>query len=242
MVGEGDMYTRQPHATDTHGREERRSNTPTSCCQCVPTSSHPQSNQKNQMIARILCPPPPPSVPHIHKVHDQHRQPLPLTTRNLPAPAPPSPDPLTRGDNHPSHVPPQVAWWHPLSPWPLDLAPIGGPQPPLAPRRLQPATRHDASSPRPMIPRRLGDHGHGGPWCPKGCDHWHGGSLRPPAFDPAPMGNHTPPPPGHHANCNHRDASPPWPPITCLLGDHRLMQAPYRQQSPARRILCPGGP
>ena len=48
MVGRRDLYTRQPHTTDTHGREEGRSNTPTSWCHCVPTSSHPHSNQKNQ--------------------------------------------------------------------------------------------------------------------------------------------------------------------------------------------------
>ena len=44
----GDLYTRQPHATNTHGREEGRSNTPTSWCHCVGTSSHPHSHQKNQ--------------------------------------------------------------------------------------------------------------------------------------------------------------------------------------------------
>ena len=38
MVGRGNLYTRQPHTTDTHGREEGRSNTPTSWCHCVPTS------------------------------------------------------------------------------------------------------------------------------------------------------------------------------------------------------------
>ena len=37
-------YTKQPHTTDTHGREEGRSNTPTSWCHCVPTSS-PQSKK-----------------------------------------------------------------------------------------------------------------------------------------------------------------------------------------------------
>ena len=47
MVGRGDLYTRQPHATDTHGKEEGRSDTPTSWCHCVPTSSHPHSNEKN---------------------------------------------------------------------------------------------------------------------------------------------------------------------------------------------------
>ena len=38
------QYTGQPHTTNTHGREEGRSNTPTSCGHRVPTSS-PQSKK-----------------------------------------------------------------------------------------------------------------------------------------------------------------------------------------------------
>ena len=48
MVGRGDLYTRKPHTTDRHGREEGRSNTPTCWCHRVRTSSHPHSNQKKQ--------------------------------------------------------------------------------------------------------------------------------------------------------------------------------------------------
>ena len=44
MVGTGDLYTTQPHATVTDGREEGRSNTPTSWFHYVPVSS-PQSKQ-----------------------------------------------------------------------------------------------------------------------------------------------------------------------------------------------------
>ena len=51
-MGRGDLYTRQPHATDTHGREEGRSNTPTSWCHRVPTSSHPHSNKKTSTPAK----------------------------------------------------------------------------------------------------------------------------------------------------------------------------------------------
>ena len=46
------QYTRQPHTTNTHGREEGSSNTPTGWCHCVPTSSHPHSNQKNHHICK----------------------------------------------------------------------------------------------------------------------------------------------------------------------------------------------
>ena len=38
MVGRGDLYSRQPHTTDTHGGEEGRSSTPTSWCHCIHTS------------------------------------------------------------------------------------------------------------------------------------------------------------------------------------------------------------
>ena len=37
MLGGGDLCTRQPHTTDTHGGEEGRTNTPTSWCHCVRT-------------------------------------------------------------------------------------------------------------------------------------------------------------------------------------------------------------
>ena len=43
-VGSGDLYTRQTHTTETHGTKEGRSNTPTSWCHRVPTSS-PQSKK-----------------------------------------------------------------------------------------------------------------------------------------------------------------------------------------------------
>ena len=39
MVGRGDLYTRQPHTTDTHGWEEGRSNTPTTYL-LVPLCTH----------------------------------------------------------------------------------------------------------------------------------------------------------------------------------------------------------
>ena len=38
-MGMGELWTRQPHTIGTHSREEGRSNTPTSWCQRVPTTS-----------------------------------------------------------------------------------------------------------------------------------------------------------------------------------------------------------
>ena len=53
MAGRGNLYTRQPHTTETHGGEEGRSTTPISCCCYVRTSS-PNSKKKKHTCKKEL--------------------------------------------------------------------------------------------------------------------------------------------------------------------------------------------